>query len=347
MAEQSNIDQSTFFFPLRTNVEHFRSQERYLGLRERVKQALLLYDRLLFQAGVYLNVAGPVGRFDLMRPFNPKYDSNVEFTDENAAPEFMVQIRPSNASPETPFTTILKSKLEVEFQSQFHTLFNEISSQGISDVQIESLNLTDGAVKIARDISKYDQEHLEFDQRNPFLQSKLIENLNLDLLLISLMQIPASIDGIHAPLLAQKTEAYGDVSPVSGFYAISTIVPYFGNLSWEQIGELRQEQSLSEFRKRLVEIEKNVRTLLGDAPEEELRQQILLLHQDDLLAEINALQQKREDIIQNVILEIAGNIFPPLGVTKSVLDTYDDLRKLYESNRSWLAMLMKLQSMKE
>jgi hypothetical protein len=42
-----------FFFPLRTNVGYFDTPDGYLSLIERIKQASLLYDRLVFEGGVF------------------------------------------------------------------------------------------------------------------------------------------------------------------------------------------------------------------------------------------------------------------------------------------------------
>lgn len=44
---------NTFFFPLRTNVQYFDSPETRLSLEERVKQASLLFENLLFEEGMY------------------------------------------------------------------------------------------------------------------------------------------------------------------------------------------------------------------------------------------------------------------------------------------------------
>jgi hypothetical protein len=53
---------STFFFPLRTNVGFFDAPENYLSLTERIKQASLLYDRLLFESGIYIVTVLPTGQ---------------------------------------------------------------------------------------------------------------------------------------------------------------------------------------------------------------------------------------------------------------------------------------------
>src|ERR1044072_4356950 len=55
MTELSILSESssTFFFPLRTNVQYFDTAEARLKLEERVKQASLLHDKLLFEGGLY------------------------------------------------------------------------------------------------------------------------------------------------------------------------------------------------------------------------------------------------------------------------------------------------------
>jgi hypothetical protein len=336
---------SRFFFPLRTNVDYFRSETHYLDLITRVKQSLLLFDELVFQAGVYWSVVGSKGVVDLIRPFNPMIDKKIKYSDENTAPHFFLRIRPSDASPDTPFTSLLSSDKEVEYQSQFHYLVDEIRSYGIEDAIIGQYDITDPVKKLAKEFTKIDKDILAYDPGNDFLRDKIIENLNKDLLLMSALDLPASIDGLHAPLLAEKTIQNTTISPVPGFYSLDTIVPYVGNLAWEEIADLRQEPSLVEFRKRMVQVEEDVRSAIGEAPEEELREGILSLHQDGLLEEISTLVPQKDKIIKNVVLEIAGNVIPPLGITKSVLEAYDDTKNYFEYKRSWLAMLMRIQEM--
>jgi hypothetical protein len=53
--------ESTFFFPLRTNVQCFDTAEARLKLEERIKQASLLHDKLLFEGGVYTATAWEEG----------------------------------------------------------------------------------------------------------------------------------------------------------------------------------------------------------------------------------------------------------------------------------------------
>ena len=55
------MESSKIFFPLRTNANYFKSKQEYLDLKSRVKQSLILFDELLFQAGEYHCIVGPKG----------------------------------------------------------------------------------------------------------------------------------------------------------------------------------------------------------------------------------------------------------------------------------------------
>src|SRR3954465_13832233 len=50
-----DLNQSTFLFPLRSNVNFFDTPNGYLSLIGRIKQASLLFDRLLFERGIYIS----------------------------------------------------------------------------------------------------------------------------------------------------------------------------------------------------------------------------------------------------------------------------------------------------
>src|SRR5438105_39691 len=78
---QQEQSPSTFFFPLRTNVHYFDSPEQQLALTERVKQASLLYENLLFEGGMYDAVVWK----DEERGGGPSFDMHIppqDITDE-------------------------------------------------------------------------------------------------------------------------------------------------------------------------------------------------------------------------------------------------------------------------
>src|SRR5262245_53921143 len=68
-------NESTFFFPLRANAGYFDSPNDSLFLMERIKQASLLYDRLVFEKGEFMAIVSERGFFEV-RDRNRGLDSD-------------------------------------------------------------------------------------------------------------------------------------------------------------------------------------------------------------------------------------------------------------------------------
>jgi hypothetical protein len=334
---------STLFFPLRTNIGYFRSDIAYLDLRARVKQALILFDQILFEANIYQSIIGTntfISSFETTIQYFQNYPLEFSNPDKGFLGFYMEVIDPY-AGPEAPHI-IMKPPWEHHFTSQFHTLYDEISSVGIKEVSIQEFKLESEYNNLVKRLASIDEDTIAFEDQR--IRELIIQNLNHDLVLASLLGVPMSVDGLHAPILEQKSRQLPGVVSASGFQPLTVFVPYIGDLEWEQIVEIRQQPSIKEFRKKMSEIELMINSLIGEASWDEIREQLLYILSDELLREIASLRPRGEDIIQGVTLELVGNIIPPIGITKSIIEKSIDIKNWFEGRRSWIATLMKLRS---
>jgi hypothetical protein len=203
------MESSKIFFPLRTNANYFKSKQEYLDLKSRVKQSLILFDELLFQAGEYHCIVGPKGIIQGFKSHQKIGDEQKSLQleeDEKEADHFWLRVRTTDAQPSESFTTIIDSPLERRFRSQFHTLVSEMKENGIDSVELRYYEFPDNVKNEIATLAKTELEELEFDTDNIFLKDRIIQNLNNDLLLMSLLKLPATIDALHAPLVLQKAK---------------------------------------------------------------------------------------------------------------------------------------------
>lgn len=331
-----------FFFPLRTNVEFFKSGENYLDLKSRAKEALLLYDRVVFQDGVYRCFVGPKGRIEQIHPFDKNRDKD-QLEEKDTSKEFFLQVRPTDASPEAPFTRLIDSPLERAFRAQFHTLADEITSGGIEGVSLEYFELSQLMQLFARNIAEKDKESIRFPENvSKFLEEVVVNNLNIDLLLIALLGHVSVMDSLHSTLLSQKVTEDVKVEDASGFLSLEVFVPNVSELTWDEIRDVRKEPSLIEFRKRLVVAENVAREMLGNTTTEEISQVINSILIEELLEEMKKRVSTVSRSAVDVGIELIGSVIPPVGIAKSIIGISDEIKELLDQKRSWITTFMKL-----
>ncbi|MCK4826374.1 hypothetical protein KA005_62100 [bacterium] len=344
--------ESTILFPLRTNVNYFRSNKEYLDLQSRVKQSLILFDNVLFQAGEYHCLVGPDG---VIQNYQSHYKQNrgkkpVKLEGDNKdTKRFWLKIRTSATGPSKPFTTIIASELQRSFRSQFHTLVDEIRKSGINNVELRYYEFPDEINQKVKQISKDESKKLEFEKENYFLKNTIINNLNKDLLLMAILELPASIDSLHAPLVQQKAKRDSRLRNIPGYLSLHAWVPYVGNLTWEEISEFRSHPAVINFRERLKEAENKARLMLGETSQEDIQEELSNILTDELLKEIQHLRPSTKelalDVGKDVSVNLLGAIFPPIGALLEVANLASkipEINEIKDQKKSWVAALMDL-----
>lgn len=340
----SSGDSSTFFFPLRTNVEYFVSTEGFLALEQRIKQAAILYDVIIFEGGVYTASVGPTGSMDFWIPPDQVTEEELRLKIEPYGGHHHLAIAPTGSSQ---FQTLVSGPVERRFRSEFYSILKNLGSECPKWVKMETYDLTPEAKNLVNRISQSDERNLDIEigKENRFLKSKILNNLNRDLILTWGLGWAASIDPLYTPILRKKMTLHGGLQAASGFLALDFIVPDFSRLPWEIIFELREHKAMAEFRRRMINIENLVRASLPNVNEAELRYQISQVVTDELLKEIESLQPTTRDIAINLTLNFVGGLAPlPWSTIPSVVSGIQQLTKSIQTQNSWIAVFMKLRA---
>lgn len=336
---------SSFWFPLRTNVSYFADRSNYLTLQSRVKEALILFDKVLFQGGDYKLYVGEKNHIEIYMPYGEPHEEGVKFTERSKGAPFSLAFRPSTAKPKDPDLVLVDDTIWVEYGSQYHNLYKELISFGIEDIDLIDIDLNSEGKKIANELAEIDLARIALYEMNELLGRRLVINLNHDLILQSELRLPSSIDGIHASLLTKKLANMMKFFRVPGFIALDTCVPNFSSLHWDHIAELRHDPSIHEFRREISGIEKGIVDSLGKASEADVRQLINEHLTDELLLEIKNLRPTKGKILGDISIDLMACLVPPVGYFKSTFDAVGEMVDLYKSSRSWITMLMKLRGL--
>ena len=343
------IPPSTFFFPLRTNVEYFASPEGYLTLLERIKQASILYDTLVFEGGIYTASVGETGSFDLWIPPQDVTEEklNVEF--EPTGGEHFVSIAPTGSDQGQ---VVLAGPVERRFRSEFHSVLIQLEAEQLPWMKMQTFNLTSEEQELAALL-------YEEDERNPsiilpegshFLEAKILTNLSRDLVLIASLRTAASIDPLYAPILQQKAVSDQRMEPALGFLALQVAMPNFASRPWETIVQLREKPAFVELRKKMTSIEMMARSALPEGEVGELKYQVSQTIIEELLQEIAHLLPKLSKVAGDVVLDLvldlmAGLLSVSVPVPVPVGAAVTGLQGIVEmvkADRSWITAFLRL-----
>ncbi len=138
---------------------------------------------------------------------------------------------------------VASGRAERQFRAQFHGLLNKINAKNLDWIKIETFNFRSDVKEFIRKQGRKDEVLVE--SLNPHmsrdLKTKILYNLNWDLLLASDLQMAVSIDDLFAPLVNQKAQISRGIEPALGFSGLEVVVPNWSGLSWEEIFSLSIE----------------------------------------------------------------------------------------------------------
>lgn len=337
--------ESLAFFPLRTNVDYFSSPEAELALEQRIKQASILYDRVVLEGGIYKALIGDEGAWDLHIPrAHTTEDLLLDSAHNDYGKEGGLSVWA--AIPNSEPRLLFSSNITHSFYCQYESLKQVTDSHGVDWLDIEEYQLTKEGKQIARHAETLIKAH--FQQNEPsverFLKSKVSSNLSHDLVLSQDMGCPVSINMASANALLPAL----NLEPAPGWAGLHVTLPNVGNVRWEEIAEERKTPSYIEFRKKLVQIESSVRAALdaGDIDaaqyETSLAQKVI----DELTEEIKANTITAGKIVRNALpgvgLDIVSGFGIPLPFVGTALSAIGEFNQLRKQRQSWTATYTRL-----
>jgi len=340
---------STFLFPLRTNVEYFASPEGYLTLLERIKQASILYDTLIFEGGMYVATVWEMGSFDQWIPPQDVTEEILKVEFEPTGGEDFVSMTPTGSDQGQ---VVLSGPVERRFRSEFHSVLRDLEAERLPWLKMATFNLPPEGKRLADRLREEDERNpsIVLREGSHFLKAKILANLNSDLILIASLRTAASIDPLYAPILQQKTVSDQSLAPAVGFLALQVAIPNFASLPWETIVELREKPALVEFRKKMTSIEMMARSALPEGEVGELKYQVSQTISEELLQEIAHLQPKLSKVAGDVMLDLVLDLMAgllsvsvqvPLPVGAAVTGL-QGIVEMVKADRSWITAFLRL-----
>lgn len=250
----------TIWFPLRSNIAYFEGgSSDHVRLEERIKQACILADEVMFEPGGIDVVVAEDAL--LVMPFDvaAMEDAEIEAlrSSARAGVPFVFRMAPAQddvLQPEEASGFSLGGDRERGFFAEYHLLLRETGLEHAPWVRMGRPGPTTEAqarlLAAQFDASDRDAGALPALADNEFLNAQLRKDLNADLAASAVMRVAVAVDPLREPLLRRS-----GASDEAGATALRVLVPDFTRVPWKELTALHDHDAIGAFRAKLAEAE--------------------------------------------------------------------------------------------
>lgn len=341
------------YFPLRSNVNWFQSQELRTQLDVRLKEVLLLYDEVVIEDGTFIaDITEKGGLYPFFPPGSIPEDQRVIQWERDISPTD-IKLGFKIEGSRGPFQTLLAGKTIARYKIDFFDLTRGsrlYDADFVTRVVLSDTQLQGDVLNAIRRECFHDQSRLNLDLSSGWIRDLVIKSLNRDAIVASIIRAAVIVDPTHEAVLRQKCYLPDDVVPpgseeqIALQHVISVAAPDFASLSIDDVLELREDRSWYEFRTLLGELVVSVLedpTVLSNRMrfEEEIGKSF----SKTLLKELSARYRDTPSLAINLGLGFASNL-PGVGIPAALAELGKGVADWLMDRRSWLAFLLKIQA---
>jgi hypothetical protein len=335
------------YFPLRSSVELFKDPASPEPV-SRAKHAALLYDMVVFEAGLFEQRIGPDGGFSTQLAPEAATTQRREHArvvhEPDSGFQINIGVQPEVGVPASTMHPIISTTLEASYASEWHTgIIDELtvlkpdwaaplqlSEQQLADFQpvIRELKQALAAVEPVGDMS-------------PFHRNFVVDALSRDAVVAAVMGAAVQVTSLFEPFLPRL-----DMAPDHpGLLSLDVAVPGIEQLSWEEIAEFRDHAGSAEARARLRAAEEGVVAEGVDDREFAVRvgQEVTA----DLFAAMAELKGSLPKKLAKEGINAGLSLIPVVGTFASAISAAELVGESAGQSRTWHAALMKLRKAAE
>jgi hypothetical protein len=343
---EKTMDLNRVYFPLRSNVGWFRSLDLREQMTSRVKESLLVHDELIIEDGTFVvNILDEGGMQNMWLPpgMLPQELRTVEVQD----------LRPDTVTTwlgnegEIPNEVVLHGRASLRFKIDYYNIFRglDLSSYDFIKVRvIQDLDLPGEAKQIIHHNAFEDRTRFQQLEANTWLRDLVINNLNRDLVVASLLGSGIVLDSRHGDLLRRKHANAPSRDPNTAVvrHLISVAAPNFADMPLEQVIEVRHDRLWTDFRAFVSAVVAEVTTdpdVLSDprAFDEAVARKI----ERALFEELQKRYPRKRNLVIDLGLGLAG-LSPWLSIPTTLADIAKSVYQYWGGKGGWHAFLMKL-----
>jgi hypothetical protein len=248
------------FLGLRSNVHFFASRRGFTNLDSRLKALALVYDRLVFEMGVYHITIGEGGSFGVVSPYSGNPSELEPIRTQHGTP-FSVRAALTGSDD---YETVIATSTVKSYRAQFITTLQELMRLKTEWSDIADYTIVGPGMIAAQDADRiangwiWDDSQLlkDFEPNLPrYLRDALIKHLYTDVARATLLKSDVAPDDFHSKLLKRKVSQGAEAWSAGGARTLRLLLPDIRYAKWEDITELRKDRGLNNLRAKLREFD--------------------------------------------------------------------------------------------
>jgi hypothetical protein len=323
------------YFPMRSNIDFFEKKSNQPNLIAKIKQSILLYDNLHFDAGAYSISCGDNGSFDWWYPPEEIKDLNLDVP-ESTSTGFYVNMQPEPNGK--PFGVIGHSNNSKNYIACFQKL---ISDMGLKDEKFINFGIHEltppGKKRLTKaiwDTSGYK----DLIEGTTFCRNKIFENFHHSLLCSETIGTPIMFDDLHEKLIEKmnlniikavdmRFEVFERINKLLKF-----VLPDFSLLPMDELLDLRKDSLFYNFREGILKINKS---LINNGKDSEIEG----LFMKGLMEEAKEIAPSNDKMAINGTLLLIG-LLPYIGNAASLASYLKEAHDFQSFQNTSLAFIM-------
>ncbi|MFI5088083.1 MAG: hypothetical protein ACHP7I_06800 [Terriglobales bacterium] len=335
------MDGARAFFPLRSNIGWYSSPELRHHIERTLKEALLVYDEVLIEAGTYTAEILEHGTMAFYLPPGSADPAICRIDVERDLKPGNVSLSVEVPSGSGHFTPVLSGHAYARFKIDFLQLLEPIANHGDAAIKLIVFDPAAASKAAGDQISRMnfeDQRHLKAGQE-AFFEKLLIQNVNRDLIAAMMLDSSLVLDDRHDSVLREKCAQHSSLHlewtgehPVI-HTLVSVAVPDFDCLSISDILDLRSDKHWEEFRGAVGRITSKTDALTDCDIQKALSKTL-----------VRELQAKHKTGVQLTIDLVLGSLscLPVIGPVASAVAAVQDLSEFIRDQRNWTAFVLRM-----
>jgi hypothetical protein len=352
--------ESVLVVPLRSNANTLVAGTPVAALRRRLKFASLFFDRLFLETGIYRVNAGPRGASSFIVPPSetdpPRWQTAAD-RHARTGRKFTVAFS-EEPPPGGDLRVLVTSEASIAWDATLHPFADELPAGANWIEFVTSANPAGEVNQVAQRWTREDEGNSALQRAIPvpFVRGEVIKSTNRDLALAAAAGVAVTVDPLHQQVAAQRFND-PDAWKFRG-YAVPLLFPWIGDLSWEEIADLRRDRQMARFRAELQEVEEEAMAAAADGDLKTAAEHVYRRHLADYsetLPSVGGIAHRT--LTGFVIGGIAGfyvyGIVGPLGTVAGAAlgaagTTVIDIREVILGRRSrgWICMNQRIEALR-
>ncbi len=342
---------SRVYFPLRSNVGWFVTLDLRKEISNRVKESLLINDELLIEDGTFLvDILDHSGSTSQWLPpgMLPQEFRTVEVQD--LKPETITLTMGDEG--EMPTDVVMHGMASIRFKIDYYGIFKglDLSSYDfIKPIIVHDLDIPPEAKQVIQHNTFMDKMKFEDIETNKWLRDLVINNLNRDIVVSSMLGTGVVLDSRHGELLRRKHRAATgkdergrNEEAVVVRHLLQVAAPDFSEMPIEQVIELRNDRLWMDFRAFVREVISDVKTNSDVLTDQRAFDEAIHLKVDRALFEAI---KKQNPTGLSLIIDLglgALGLINALGIPATIAGAAKSGYQYWQGKQGWHAFLMKL-----